>query len=67
MTCAAYLLPVIRVAYFEPTPEVDVKDPGLSQKVALIVLAAAVVILGILPGPFMELANMAATELLVLK
>ncbi|NLM09266.1 MAG: hypothetical protein GX213_00460 [Clostridiaceae bacterium] len=65
--CAAYLLPVIRVAYFEPTPEVDVKDPGLSQKVALIVLAAAVVILGILPGPFMELANMAATELLVLK
>ncbi len=63
--CAAYLLPVIRIAYFEPAPEKEWQDPGLPQKIALILLAAAVVILGVLPGPFMELASRAAAELLV--
>jgi multicomponent Na+:H+ antiporter subunit D len=62
--CAAYLLPVIRVAYFESAPEKDWKDPGLSQKIALIMLAVAVIILGVIPGPFLELASRAAAELL---
>ena len=38
---------------------------GLSQKLALIVLAAATVILGVVPGPFLELATRAATDLLM--
>jgi multicomponent Na+:H+ antiporter subunit D len=65
--CAAYLFPVIRVAYFEPVPEEDWKDPRLTQKIALISLALAVLILGIIPGPFLELAERAAVELLALK
>lgn len=65
--CAAYLLPVIRAAYFEPTPQEDWKDPDFSQKLALIVLAAVIVILGIVPGPFLELAGRAAADLLVLR
>lgn len=63
--CAAYLLPIIRVAYFEKASERDIKDPGLPQKIALIALAAAVMILGILPGPILELAGRAAVELLM--
>lgn len=62
--CAAYLLPVIRIAYFESAPGMDYKDPGLFQKIALIMLAAAVVILGVVPGPFLELASRAAAQLL---
>lgn len=62
--CAAYLLPVIRNAYFAPAPEEDWQDPGCRQKVALVLLAAAVVILGVRPGPFLELAQKAAAELL---
>lgn len=65
--CAAYLLPIIRIAYFEPAQKDDVKDPGAPQKIALIVLAVTVVVLGILPGPFLELAEMAAAELLILQ
>lgn len=63
--CAAYLLPIIRIAYFEIAPEEGLKEPGLSQKIALILLAVAVIILGIIPGPFLELAGRAATELLL--
>lgn len=62
--CAAYLLPIIRIAYFEPAPEEDFRDPGLPQKIALIMLAVAVLILGVLPGPILELAGRAAVELL---
>ena len=65
--CAAYLFPILRVAYFEPTLEEDWQDPGLPQKIALILLAAAVVVLGVLPGPLLELARRAAAELLVLQ
>lgn len=65
--CAAYLFPILRVAYFEPAPEKDWRDPGLPQKIALILLAAAVALLGVLPGPFLELARRAAAELLALR
>ena len=65
--CAAYLFSVVRVAYFDPAPDENWKDPGLAQKIALIVLASAVVVLGILPDPFLELAGRAAEEFLALK
>lgn len=71
--CAAYLLPIIRIAYFEPTPKDNLsdlnnlKDPGLPQKIALIILAATVVILGVIPGPILELARRAAVELLMIQ
>ncbi len=65
--CAAYLLPIIRIAYFEPAPEEDLKDPGLPQKIALIMLALAVVVLGTIPGPILELAKRAAVELLMIQ
>lgn len=65
--CAAYLLPIIRIAYFEVASEEDFKDPGLSQKIALVMLAVAVLILGIIPGPILELAGRAAIELLMIQ
>jgi NADH:ubiquinone oxidoreductase subunit 2 (subunit N) len=65
--CAAYLFPVIRIACFEPAPAADWQDPGLPQKTALIMLAALAIILGIAPGPFLELAKRAAIDLLVMK
>ncbi len=65
--CAAYLLPIIRIAYFEPATEEDIQDPGLPQKLALAILAIAVMVLGILPGPILELARRAAAELLMIQ
>ena len=65
--CAAYLFPVIRVAYFEPSPAADWQDPGLPQKTALVMLAAWVMILGVVPGPFLQLAKRAAVDLLAVK
>lgn len=65
--CAAYLLPIIRIAYFEPASDEDFQDPGIPQKTALIMLAVAVVILGILPGSILELASRAAAELLMIQ
>ncbi|HHY09754.1 MAG TPA: monovalent cation/H+ antiporter subunit D family protein [Firmicutes bacterium] len=65
--CAAYLFPVIRIAYFEPAAEENWRDPGLVQKTALMMLAAAVIILGVLPGPLLEVAQKAALELLPLQ
>ncbi len=64
--CAAYLLPIIRIAYFEPAGEEDVKDPALPQKTALIMLAVTVVVLGVIPGPMLELAGRASIELLMI-
>ena len=72
--CAAYLFPVIRVAWFERPQEAkqestaqQMKDPGAAQKLALILLTAVIFILGIVPGPFIALAKSAAAELLMLR
>lgn len=66
--CAAYLFPILRLAYFEPAKSEgeEWQDPSLPQKLALLLLAAAVVALGVLPGSFLELAQRAAAELFVL-
>lgn len=47
--------------------EVRVKDPGAAQKLALILLTAVIFVLGVVPGPFIELARSAAAELLMLR
>ena len=65
MFFAAYLFPIIRLAYFEPTPKKNWQDPGMPQKIALILLALAVIIIGVVPGPLLELASRAATQLLM--
>lgn len=65
--CAAYLLPIIRIAYFEPSSEEDFKDPALPQKIAMLILAVGVLLLGTLPGPILELAKRAAVELLIIQ
>lgn len=65
--CATYLFPVLRIAYFEPAPaDQNWHDPGLAQKTALIFLAAAIIIFGILPAPLLNLAQRAAADLLLL-
>lgn len=63
---AAYLLPIVRIAYFEPATGEDFTDPGLTQKIALILLALAIIVLGTIPGPILELAGRAASELLII-
>lgn len=65
--CAAYLLPIIRIAYFDKESDDKIQDPALPQKIALIMLALAIMILGILPGPILELASKAATEILMIQ
>ena len=64
--CAAYLLPVIRIAYFGSAPEESKgwKDPGLPQKISLVLLAALILFLGVFPDPILELAGSAAVNLL---
>ncbi|NLV91742.1 MAG: monovalent cation/H+ antiporter subunit D family protein [Firmicutes bacterium] len=62
--CAAYLFPIIRVAYFEPAPQEDWQDPGVLEKIAMIGLAVGVLVLGTVPGSYLEMAVQAASELL---
>ena len=62
--CAAYLLPVVRIAYFENAGPAQVQDPGLAEKLSLVLLAVSTLVLGIFPGPFLELALRAARDLL---
>ncbi len=62
--CAGYLFPIIRIAYFEPAPTTDWQDPGICQKTALIMLTVGVIVLGVIPGPLLELAKRAAADLL---
>lgn len=71
--CAAYLFPVIRVAWFESPQTANqentaqLKGPGAAQKLALLMLMAVIFILGIVPGPFIALAKNAAAELLMFR
>ncbi|HHV44460.1 MAG TPA: hypothetical protein GXX57_07310 [Firmicutes bacterium] len=64
--CAAYLFPIIRVAYFAPAPAETSMGLGLPQKLALILLGAGVLLLGLFPGPCLELAKGVAHELLAI-
>lgn len=62
--CAAYLLPVIRLAYFEPASLEQLEDPGLTAKISLGLLSLGILVLGVFPGPFLELAKRAAGQIL---
>ncbi len=63
--CAAYLLPVIKRAYFEePTFKSYVQDPGPAQKIAVVLLIGAVMVIGLFPGLLIKLAYGAAATLL---
>ena len=62
--CAAYLFPVVRLAYFEPAEIKEAEDPGIPQKIALVFLAVLVVLLGVMPGTVLDLAGRAALDLL---
>jgi len=62
--CAAYLFPVVRLAYFEPAEIEEAEDPGIPQKIALVFLAVLVVLLGVMPGTVLDLAGRAALDLL---
>ncbi len=64
LLCAAYLLPVVRILYSEPQPGQAGQDPGLPQRVALVFLSAMIILLGVFPGVFLELAQRAAVDLL---
>lgn len=64
LLCAAYLLPVIRLAYFEPVQTPGISEIPLLQAVALVVLATVVLFLGVIPGPLLRLASLAAKDLL---
>ena len=69
--CAGYLFPIIRVAYFEPVSEgfksgTTWQDPGVFQKTALILLAVGIVVLGVIPGPLLDLATRAAADFLLI-
>jgi len=62
---ASYLLPVVRVAYFENSVSGnDVKEISYAQLVPMLALVLAVVILGSFPGPIFRLASQAAVSLL---
>lgn len=50
-----------------PVQHGQLKDPGILQKLALILLTVAIIVLGTVPGPLLELAKRAAAELLVLR
>ncbi|HHV94490.1 MAG TPA: hypothetical protein GXX47_08165 [Firmicutes bacterium] len=66
--CGAYLFPVIRAAYLEPAPSDDKRqDPGWLQKLSMILLGAAVIILGVMPGPFLKLARRAAVDFIAVR
>ena len=62
--CAIYLLPIIKQAYFKPAPKDDIKDPAMPQRVALLLLAAIVIFIGVSPGFLIKLAHGAAALLL---
>ncbi len=61
--CAAYLLPIIRIAYFDPQETPMIEESSPMQKLSLGILALAILVLGIFPGPLLELASKAGAEL----
>lgn len=64
--CAAYLFPLINKAYFRATPKTNWQDPGLLQRISLILLSLGIILLGLLPGTFLDLSISAARDLLTL-
>ncbi|HHU61056.1 MAG: proton-conducting transporter membrane subunit [Bacillota bacterium] len=66
LLAAAYLLPVLRVAFFQKSEEEQIREPEAPyvQKVAMLFLAVVIIFVGMFPGIFLELARQAAESLL---
>jgi len=62
LLCAGYLLPVVKKACFEPVSDKDIKDPPAPQKMAFVLLIAAVLLIGLFPDLFIKLAGTAANS-----
>ncbi len=65
LLAAAYLLPMLRVAFFErPASQKAVTEVPLVQLAAMFFLAVVIVVVGVFPSPFLQLAKQAAATLL---
>lgn len=68
LLAAAYLLPVLRTAFFIRSEEkAAVTEASYVQLVAMLFLAVAVIMVGVFPGAVLELAKQAAATLLGLE
>ena len=63
LLAAAYLLPVLRRAYFQR----PVSEAAYVQLLAMLFLAVVIVMVGMFPGSLLQLARQAATSLLGLE
>ena len=61
---AYYYLRVVRVMYFQPAPSSEKVPSSAAFRVALGVTALGVLVVGVVPGPLMEVATRAARILL---
>ncbi|HZK20740.1 MAG TPA: proton-conducting transporter membrane subunit [Oscillospiraceae bacterium] len=64
--CAAYLLPIIRKAYFSLPKEKGITDPPVLQKASLIILMVLALAFGFFPDELVCLAQKAATQIMSL-
>lgn len=68
LLAAAYLLPVLRRAYFQrPDQKRPVSEAAYVQLLAMLFLAVVIVMVGMFPGSLLQLARQAATSLLGLE
>jgi multicomponent Na+:H+ antiporter subunit D len=67
LLAAAYLLPVLRIAFFQRSEKTVVSEMPYVQLVAMLFLAVVIVMVGMFPGAVLQLAEQAATTLLGLE
>jgi multicomponent Na+:H+ antiporter subunit D len=68
LLAAAYLLPVLRTAFFErPDQKRDVNEMAYVQLVAMLFLAVVIIMVGVYPGVVLTLAKQASMTLLGLE
>jgi multicomponent Na+:H+ antiporter subunit D len=67
LLAAAYLLPVLRITFFQRSEKTVVSEIPHVQLVAMLFLAVVIVVVGMFPGAVLQLAEQAATTLLGLE